>query len=96
MRVGDKIRVQRYMFGQYPTHQEDFIIEEFRFALGFFESDAHRVMGKFTPLCDLYERGPESENKYMPNEGEYTTNLVPAWMDLPRDEPQPPEVSDDD
>lgn len=82
MKSGDKIRVQHYIMG-HPSHQVDYVVEEFRHCLGIFESEEHRTMGRFIPLCELYERGPESENKYMPNCGEYTTNLVQAWMDLP-------------
>jgi len=84
MKAGDKIRIQRYMMG-YPIEQCDFIVEEFRYCLGIFESDEHRQANRFTPLCDLYERGPESKNDYISNFGEYYTNPVQAWMDLPRD-----------
>jgi hypothetical protein len=84
MKAGDKIRVQRYMFG-HPVEQQDFTVEEFRYCLGIFESDPHRQANRFTPLCDLYDRGPESENGYISNFGEYYTNPVQAWMDLPRD-----------
>lgn len=83
MKAGDRIRVQQYIMGC-PTEQEDFTVEEFRYCLGFFESEQHRTMGIFTPLCDMYEKGPDSEEKYMSNMGEYVTNKVPAWMDLPR------------
>ena len=84
MKAGDKIRVQRYMMG-YAVEQCDFIVEEFRFCLGIFQSDQHRKADRFLPLCDLYERGPESKNDYISNFGEYYTNPVQAWMDLPRD-----------
>ena len=82
MKAGDKIRVQRYIFS-HPTDCEDFIIEEFRYCLGIFESDEHRQAGAFTPLCDMYESGPESERKYISNFGEYVSNKVQGWMDLP-------------
>jgi hypothetical protein len=81
MKAGNKIRVQRYIWG-HPCSQEDFIVEEFRYCLGIFETEQHRTAGRFTPLCDMFERGPESENSYISNFGEYTTNQVQAWMDL--------------
>jgi hypothetical protein len=66
-----------------PAGTEDFTVEEFRYCLGIFESEQHRQAGRFTPLCDLYERGPDSENSYISNFGEYYTNPVQAWMDIP-------------
>ena len=81
MKAGDKIRVQRYIMG-HPLETEDFTVEEFRFCLGIFESSAHRLAGRFTPLCDMYERGPDSVNSYISNFGEYYTNPVQAWMDI--------------
>ena len=78
MKAGDKIRIKRWT-GQC----EDFTVEEFRYCLGIFESDEHRLAGRFTPLCELYEPGPDSEQGYIPNFGEYTTNHVPAFMNLP-------------
>lgn len=83
MKAGDRIRIIREIWG-YRTGTEDFTVEEFRHCLGIFESEAHREAGRFTPLCELYERGPESEEKYISNFGEYTTNMVPAFMNLPR------------
>ena len=83
MKVGDRIRVQKYIMG-HRSETEDFTVEEFRHCLGFFESGQHRTMGDFTPLCDMYERGPESKDEYMPNMGEYVSNKVPAWMDIPK------------
>lgn len=80
MKAGDRIR----LFDRYG--HDDFVVEEFRFCLGVFLSDAHRAAGNFTPLCKLYEPGPESEQKYIGNYGEYHTNQVPAWADLPRHE----------
>jgi len=81
MKPGDKIRVQKYIMG-HPSHYSDYVIEEFHFCLGVFLSDQHRTASMFTPLCDLYESGAESENKYLSNFGEYVTNQVPAWMDI--------------
>ena len=72
MKAGDRIRVQHYMFGT-RYELKDYTIEEFRFCLGFFESEDHRKAGKFTPLCEMYERGPESEDAYISNFGEYYT-----------------------
>ena len=82
MKAGNKIRVQIYYMG-HELEQKDFIVEEFRYCLGIFESENHRKAGKFTPLCEIYDRGPESKDDYISNFGEYVTNLVPAWMDLP-------------
>lgn len=82
MKAGDKIRVQFYMRGK-PSHLEDFVVEEFRHCLGAFISYEDRIAGRLTPLCELYEPGPESEKKYIPNYGEYHTNMVQSWMDIP-------------
>lgn len=82
MQAGNRIRVQFYMMG-HPSYQEDFTVEEFRFCLGVFLSDDHRKAGHFTPLCEMYEPGPYSRQEYISNYGEYTTDMVPAWMDLP-------------
>ena len=83
MKAGDKIRVQHYMMGMYPSEQTDHVVEEFRYCLGIFMTEQARTMNDFTPLCDLYERGPESKDAYMPNYGEYYTNPVQAWMNIP-------------
>ena len=82
MEAGDKIRTFTYIMGHIQTGTEDYTVEEFRHCLGVFESDAHRIAGRFTPLCDLYEQGPDSEQKYISNFGEYHTNMVQAWMDI--------------
>jgi hypothetical protein len=86
MEEGDRIRITRYMMGC-RCGNEDFTVEEFRYCLGIFESDEHRKAGNFTPLCDLYEAGPESENAYISNFGEYVTNKVPAFMNIPKPTP---------
>jgi len=83
MKAGDRIRVQRYIMG-HPSYTEDFTVEEFHHCLGIFESNEHREAGSFAPLCDLYERGPDSKNSYISNYGEYYTNPVQGWMDIPR------------
>lgn len=80
MQAGDRIRIQT-QWG--PL--KDFTVEEFRYCLGVFETDEHRNAGSFTPLCDLYERGPDSENKYSSLAGDYITNMVPSFMNLPKD-----------
>lgn len=82
MKAGDRIRIQHYICG-HPSHLTDHTVEEFRYCLGVFLSAAAREAGDFTPLCSLYEPGPESEQKYIPNYGEYHTNLVQSWMDIP-------------
>jgi hypothetical protein len=83
MQAGDRIRLTQYVMG-YACGSLDFTVEEFRYCLGVFYSDEHRKVGKFTPLCDLYDRGPDSENSYISNFGEYVTNMVPSFMNLPR------------
>lgn len=82
MEAGNRIRVQKYTMG-HPTHQDDYTVEEFRHCLGIFVTDQDREAGSFTPLCELYEPGPESESKYIGNYGSYNTNEVQSWMDLP-------------
>lgn len=82
MKPGCRIRVSTYVMG-YECGFEDFTVEEFRYCLGIFRSEQHRAAGDFTPLCELYERGPDSENDYIPNYGSYVTNLVQGWSDLP-------------
>ena len=82
MQVGDKIRVFTYFMGK-QTRTKDLLVEEFRFCLGVFASSDARQAGHFTPLCDLYKPGPDGETKYIPNYGEYETNMVQAWMDVP-------------
>ncbi len=77
MKAGCKIRV----FFYYGT--EDFTVEEFRYCLGIFQSEAHRTAGCFTALCELYEAGPKSEQKYISNFGSYDTEQVQAWADIP-------------
>jgi hypothetical protein len=84
MKAGDKIRVQKYIMS-HASHTEDYTVEEFRYCLGIFQSDQHRTAGMFTPLCELYEWGPESERLYLSNFGEYYTNPVQSWMDIPGD-----------
>jgi hypothetical protein len=81
MKVGDRIRVQRYVWG-HSADCEDYTIEEFHYCLGFFETEDHRKAGKFTPLCSLLEPGPESKEEYISNFGPYHTNLVQGWMDI--------------
>ena len=78
MKTGDRIRV----FMRYGD-TEDFTVEKFRYCLGIFQSKQHRLAGEFTPLCDLFEKGAESKPEYIPNFGEYYSNKVQAWMDLP-------------
>jgi len=82
MKAGDRVRLTCYMMA-YPCGTEDYTIEEFRYCLGIFESEERRSAGKFTPLCELYEAGPESEISYISNFGEYTTNMVPSFMNIP-------------
>lgn len=82
MKAGDHIRVQMYTMG-HRSHTQDFYVEEFRYCLGIFLSEDDRTAGHFTPLCELYEPGPESKEDYISNYGPYHTNMVQAWMDIP-------------
>lgn len=82
MKAGDRIRVTTYIMG-YESGFEDYTVEEFRYCLGIFQSPQHRQAGNFTPLCELFERGPDSENSYISNYGEYVTNMVQGWSDIP-------------
>ena len=84
MKIGNKIRIVQYYMG-HPLEKTDHTVEEFRHCLGIFLSDNAREASKFTPLCNLFEPGPESEQQYISNYGEYHTNEVQAWMDLPND-----------
>ena len=80
MKAGDRIKVD---VGTWCPEWQEFTVEEFRYCLGIFGSEEHREAGQFTPLCNLYCAGPESEKKYISNFGEYITNMVPAWSDIP-------------
>ena len=82
MKEGDKIRVFTHTMGT-KTGTIDLVVEKFRHCLGVFMSKESRTASRFTPLCDIYEPGPESEIEYISNYGEYRTNMVQAWMDLP-------------
>ncbi len=78
MKKGNKIRVFESFGGTL-----DLTVEEFRHCLGVFVSETHREAGEFIPLCDLYEPGCDSKIEYISNFGEYTSNKVQGWMDLP-------------
>lgn len=78
MKAGDKIRIKNYPYGTLT----DYIVEEFRYCLGIFEDEDCRKAGNFTPLCELYEKGPTSKQDYICNYGSYYTNQVRAWMDI--------------
>ena len=82
MKVGDRIRLD--VGGYCGTDLKDFSIEEFRHTLGVFTSENARTAGQFTPICEMYDRGPDSVNKYLSNWGEYISNQVPMFMNLPK------------
>jgi len=90
--IGRRIRVQKYTMG-HPTHQEDYMVEEFRHCPGIFLSEAHRKANVFTPLCELYDPAPAAEKGYIPNFGEYYADWVQSWMDIPT--PTHPEQSEE-
>jgi len=81
MKAGDRIRLD--IGNGYYSILEDFTVEEFRFCLGVFLTEEHRIVGKLTPLCSLYGSGPASEEKYLSHFGTYTTNQVPLFMNIP-------------
>lgn len=78
MRAGTCIRLAHYQHG-HLIDQVEYVVEEFRHCLGVFLTPEDREAGAFTPLCHLYQPGPDSEQGYIPNYGEYWTNQVPAW-----------------
>lgn len=82
MKAGDRIRIQKYIMGV-AVYTDDYTVEEFRYCLGVFVSEDAREAGNFLPLCNLYENGPESVESYISNYGEYWTNQVQSWMDIP-------------
>jgi len=82
MEVGDRIRVFKYAMG-HTIGTKDVVVEKFRYCLGFFDSENDRIAENFTPLCEMYEKGADSVQKYIPNYGSYYTNMVQGWMDLP-------------
>lgn len=83
MRVGDKIMINWKDFGEMYDDIQTYTVEEFRHTLGIFTSKAHREAGRFTPLCELYCDDPDSECKYISNFGNYWSNQVQGWSDLP-------------
>ena len=68
MKAGDRIKVDMGWAGMYSDWQV-FTVEEFRHCLGFFASEDHRKAGRFTPLCEVYCDGPDSEIAYISNFG---------------------------
>ena len=84
MKAGNKIRVFETMMG-HVIGTNDFIVEEFRYCLGIFESEQHREIQRFTPLCEMYEPAADSKKMYMSDMGEYQSKYVQYWMDLPKD-----------
>ena len=84
VKEGDRIRVPVYTMGK-RDGTRDFTVEKFRHCLGIFWNKNYRKAGDFTPLCDLYIEGPNSEVDYIPNFGEYFTNMVPAWERIDND-----------
>lgn len=83
MKAGNRIKVDVGWYGMYDDWQE-FTVEEFRYCLGIFKDEDCRKAGKFTPLCEIYIPGPESSSEYISNFGEYTSNLVQGWADIPK------------
>jgi hypothetical protein len=81
MKAGDRIRLD-VGNGNY-SDLRDFTVEEFRFCLGIFLDDYRRYVGEFTPLCELYGPGPDSKHNYLNGYGDYITNKVPLFMNIP-------------
>jgi hypothetical protein len=83
MKAGDRIRVQKYIAG-HASHCDDYTVEEFRFCLGVFLSEADRTAQNFTPLCELFEPAPDAAQGYIPNYGPFWDKWVQGFMNLPR------------
>ncbi len=77
-KVGDLVRVPRYMFGRLVEMCE-FKLEQFHYCLGFFQSEAHKADGSFTPLCELIEPAPDAELKYWSHYGQYTDKKIQTY-----------------
>ena len=77
-KVGDEVRVMRFIFGHF-SHFDTFMLEEFHYCLGFFQSDAHRADSQFTPLCDLIVPSPYSTKGYWSHYGEYFNEYVTTY-----------------
>ncbi len=82
MKAGDKIRLFTYIMSKRQNDTRDLVVEEFRYCLGVFATKEARIAGRFTPLCNLYEPGPDSKQEYLSNYGEYHINMVQCWMNL--------------
>lgn len=80
IKAGDKIKLPDYICGWRQNTWSTFEVVEFRNCLGIFHSNEAREALEFTPLCELYEPGPDSEEKYISNYGNYISNLVPAFI----------------
>ena len=78
---GDSVRVPRYIWGSVVS-MDTFVLEEFHYCLGFFESDAHRADSKFTPLCELLDKSPEAKVKYWSHYGEYTEQKIQLYENI--------------
>jgi hypothetical protein len=74
---GDRIRVE-LNWGM----TADLTVEMFRDCLGVFLSPQYREAGLFTPLCEMYGHGGNSETGYISNFGEYVKNPVALWVQL--------------
>jgi len=85
MKVGDRIRVQKYICGV-PAYTEDYTVESFRYSLGVFMSGEDRKAQNFTPLCKLYEPAPDAKKGYICNYGDYYDSYVQSFMNLPRED----------
>ena len=81
MKAGNRISIDWRTFGSRWDDVEEYTVEEFRHTLGIFTSDERRESGEFTPLCELYTKGPESEKKYilMIKENYYILFMFRKW-----------------
>lgn len=80
MKAGDVIIVDSYCPHTGAKDGEDELtIEEYRHTLGVFMREETREAGDFTPLCELYMKGPDTEEAYCCNHGPYFTNMVPYF-----------------
>lgn len=76
LKVGDKVLV-KWHNGLYPE-EGVFVLEEYMFCLGYFESEEHRTMHRFTPLSDLMQPA-DDRTAHMSNIGSYPIEVVPMF-----------------
>lgn len=77
-KIGDIVRVERSYWGD-DVYFTEHKIEELNYCLGFYgdsEGFGPRTPCNFTPLCELYDKAPESTEKYHSNYGPYHSSYI--------------------